>query len=88
MKYETEYVIVAGVAWILFEGGTSVRKAPAGVDAPPESFVGLRYLGTDGSDLWCYHSEQGHVRGGDIDVRGAAFQIATREPTAGWSIGG
>ena len=24
--------------------------------------VGLRYLDTDGSHIWCYHSERGHLR--------------------------
>ena len=64
-----------------------VEVGPYRVDAPLESFIGLRYLDTDGSDLWCYHSEQGHVRGGDIDLRGAALEIATREPIAGWTVG-
>jgi len=42
--------------------------------------VGLRYLDTDGSDIWCYHSEAAHLRGRGSDFSGAAMEIATREP--------
>jgi hypothetical protein len=129
MKYETSYVIVAGVAWIrrsrvemsagrvddsvwlvTFDGdGVHAYKDEAGdstitrgraggidweldwvelvgpfvVDAPEESFFGLRYPDTDGSQLWCYHSEHAHLRGGDVDFDGAAMEIATREPILG-----
>jgi hypothetical protein len=65
----------------------SVSVGPYVVDAPPETFVGLRYLDTDGSHIWCYHSERGHLRGGGIDYRNAALEIATREPIEGWRVG-
>jgi hypothetical protein len=66
--------------------GTTVRVGPYVVDAPAETFVGLRYLDTDGSHLWCYHSERGHLRGGDADFEGAALEIATRAPIEGWRV--
>lgn len=63
-----------------------VRVGPYVVDAPVETFIGLRYLDTDGSDLWCYHSERGHLRGAGIDMPGAAMEIAVRAPIAGWRV--
>ena len=63
-----------------------VTVGPYTVDAPEGTFIGLRYLDTDGSDLWCYHSEQGRLRGRDIDFSGAAMEIATREPIPGWRV--
>jgi hypothetical protein len=63
-----------------------VAVGPYVVDAPVESFIGLRYLDTDGSQIWCYHSERGHLRGGDVDLKGAALEIAVREPIAGWAV--
>jgi hypothetical protein len=59
---------------------------PYVVDAPVESFVGLRYLDTDDSDTWCYHSEVAHLRGRGADFPGAAMEIATREPIPGWRL--
>lgn len=64
----------------------SVVVGPYVVDAPPETFIGLRYLDTDGSDVWCYHSERGHLRGAGIDMRGAAMEIAVRGPIPGWRV--
>jgi hypothetical protein len=63
-----------------------VTVGPYVVDAPVETFIGLRYLDTDGSDLWCYHSERGHVRSAEIDMRGAALEIAVRAPIPGWRV--
>jgi hypothetical protein len=63
-----------------------VTVGPYVVDAPVESFVGLRYLDTDGSTVWCYHSEQGHLRGAGADFEGAAMEIAVREPLPGWRV--
>jgi len=63
-----------------------VTVGPYVVDAPSETFIGLRYLDTDGSDLWCYHSERGHLRGAGIDMPGAAMEIAVRAPIAGWRV--
>ena len=63
-----------------------VSVGPFVVDAPEESFFGLRYLDTDGSHLWCYHSERAHLRGGDVDFDGAAMEIATREPILDWPV--
>jgi hypothetical protein len=56
------------------------------VEAPAHTFVGLRYLDTDDSDIWCYHSEAASLRGRGADFPGAAMEIATREPVAGWRI--
>jgi hypothetical protein len=64
----------------------SVAVGPYVVDAPVETFVGLRYLDTDGSHIWCYHSERGHLRGDAVDYDGAAFEIAVREPIEGWRV--
>jgi hypothetical protein len=63
-----------------------VEVGPYVVDAPVETFVGLRYLDTDGSHVWCYHSERGHLRGDGLDFRGAALEIAVREPIDGWRV--
>ena len=59
---------------------------PYVVDAPVETFIGLRYLDTDGSEIWCYHSERGHLRGEDTELRGAAMEIAVRAPLPGWRV--
>jgi hypothetical protein len=61
---------------------TSVRVGPYTAGAPVDSFVGLRYLDTDGSTVWCYHSEAATVG----DFTGAAMEIAVREPIAGWTV--
>jgi hypothetical protein len=61
---------------------------PYVVEAPVPSFVGLRYLDTDGSEIWCYHSEAAHLRGRGSDFAGAAMEIATREPIPGWRVAG
>jgi hypothetical protein len=63
-----------------------VTVGPYVVDAPVESFVGLHYLDTDGSTIWCYHSEQGHLRGAGTDFEGAALEIAVRAPLPGWRV--
>ena len=47
--------------------------------ADPGSFVGLRYLDTDGSTIWCYHSEEARV--GELL---GAIEIAARAPIEGW----
>jgi hypothetical protein len=59
---------------------------PYVVDAPVETFIGLRYLDTDGSEIWCYHSERGHLRGAGVDLQGAAMEIAVRAPMPGWRV--
>jgi hypothetical protein len=59
---------------------------PYVVDAPVPSFIGLRYLDTDGSEIWCYHSEAARLRGRGGDFSGAAMEIATREPIPGWRV--
>ncbi len=63
-----------------------VTVGPYVVDAPVETFIGLRYLDTDGSELWCYHSEHGHLRGAGVDLQGAALEIAVRAPLPGWRV--
>ena len=63
-------------------GESSVRVGPYTASAPPESFIGLRYLDTDGSTIWCYHSEAATVG----DFGGAAMEIAVREPIPGWAV--
>jgi len=63
-----------------------VRVGPYVADAPAERFIGLRYLHTDGSPVWCYHSEQGHLGGDGVDLHGAALEVATREPIDGWRV--
>ena len=60
---------------------------PYAVEAPVTSFVGLRYLDTDGSTIWCYHSEAARLQGNGSDFPGAAMEIATREPIPGWRVG-
>jgi hypothetical protein len=62
--------------------GTTVRVGPYSAAAAADSFVGLRYLDTDGSTIWCYHSEAATVGG----VTGAAMEIAVRDPIAGWAV--
>jgi len=59
---------------------------PYVVDAPVPSFIGLRYLDTDGSEIWCYHSEAARLRGRGGDFSGAAMEIAMREPIPGWRV--
>jgi hypothetical protein len=66
--------------------GTAVRVGPYVVDAPVESFIGLRYLDTDDSHVWCYHSERGRLRGAGLQLDGAALEIATRTPIEGWRV--
>lgn len=63
-----------------------VTVGPYVVEAPVETFVGLRYLDTDGSDLWCYHSERAHLYGQGVDLRDAAMEIAVRDPIEGWRV--
>ncbi len=65
---------------------TRVSVGPYVVDARPETFVGLEYLDTDGSSVWCYHSEAGHLRGNDVDLQGVAMEIASRERIPGWRV--
>lgn len=62
--------------------GTTVRVGPYTASAPAGSFLGLRYLDTDGSTIWCYHSEAATL--GPFAV--AAMEIAVREPIAGWAV--
>lgn len=66
--------------------GSQVRVGKYTVDAPEATFVGLRYLDTDGSSLWCYHSERAWLRGDGVDFQGAALEIAVREPIEGWTV--
>jgi hypothetical protein len=61
---------------------------PYVVEAPVSSFVGLRYLDTDGSDIWCYHSEEAELRGRGSEFSGAALEFATRAPIPGWRAAG
>ena len=62
--------------------GTSVTVGPYTATAPRESFIGLRYRDTDGSTVWCYHSEAATVG----EFTGAAMEIAVREPIPGWAV--
>jgi hypothetical protein len=59
-----------------------VRVGPLTVEADPASFLGLRYTDTDGSTIWCYHSERAR---GLLDVAGA-MEIASRAPIPGWTV--
>ena len=59
------------------EASFSVGGVEAAAD--PRSFVGLRYVDTDGSTIWCYHSEEARI--GDL---GGAMEIAARAPIEGW----
>lgn len=61
-----------------------VTVGPYSVEAPPETFVRLEYLDTDGSPVWCYHSENGRLTGGGLTVDGVALEIGTRTPIEGW----
>lgn len=63
-----------------------VTVGPYVVEAPVRSFIGLRYLDTDDSEIWCYHSESAHLRSGPADFVGAAMEVATREPIPGWRV--
>lgn len=65
---------------------TEVRVGPYTVDAPRETFIGLRYVDTDGSSIWCYHSERGRLRGPGVELDGVAVEIAARAPLDGWSV--
>lgn len=67
-------------------GETSVTVGPYTVEAPAESFIGLRYLDTDGSTIWCYHSERGHLHGDGVEFENAAVEIAARAPIEGWAV--
>ena len=62
--------------------GTTVRVGPYAAEASVSSFVGLRYLDTDGSTIWCYHSEAATVG----PFTGAAMEVAVREPRVGWAV--
>jgi hypothetical protein len=61
-----------------------VRVGPYRVSAPASSFIGLRYVDTDGSTVWCYHSERAVLSGAGVELP-AALEIARRSPLAGWS---
>jgi hypothetical protein len=61
-----------------------VRVGPYRVRAPESSFVGLRYVDTDGSTVWCYHSERAVLIGAGVELP-AALEIARRSPLSGWS---
>lgn len=64
----------------------AVSVGPYTVEADPETFVGLEYTDTDGSSIWCYHSEAGRLRGPDAELDGAAMEIAVRERIPGWRV--
>jgi hypothetical protein len=64
----------------------AVRVGPFTVTAEPVTFIGLRYRDTDGSTIWCYHSERARLIGPGFDIDGAAMEIARREPLEGWSV--
>jgi hypothetical protein len=57
---------------------------PYTLEAAPETFVRLEYLDTDGSSLWCYHSENGRLTGGGLALDGVAMELGTRTPIDGW----
>jgi hypothetical protein len=61
--------------------GTCLRVGPYEVAAPADTFLGIEYLDTDGSSVWCYHSEAA-----SIDSMPAAMEIATRAPVPGWRV--
>ena len=63
-----------------------VAVGPYVVDAPVDSFTRLRYMDTDGSHVWCYHSERAQLRGAGADFQLAAMEIAVREPIPGWPV--
>ena len=63
-----------------------VRVGRYRAEAPADSFFGLEYRDTDGTSLWCYHSEHARLSGPKLSVEGAAMEIAVREPIPGWSI--
>ena len=63
-----------------------VAVGPYVVDAPIDSFARLRYMDTDGSHVWCYHSERAQLRGAGADFQLAAMEIAVREPIPGWPV--
>ena len=64
----------------------TIRVGPFAVTAEPATFIGLRYRDTDGSTIWCYHSERARLTGPGFDVDGAAMEIARREPIKGWRV--
>lgn len=57
---------------------------PYSLEASPATFVRLEYLDTDGSSVWCYHSEQARLTGGGLALDGVAMEIGTRTPIEGW----
>jgi hypothetical protein len=59
---------------------------PYVVEAPVATFVGLRYLDTDDSEIWCYHSEDANLTGSGTVFSAAAMEVATREPIPGWRV--
>lgn len=64
----------------------TVRVGPFTVTAEPATFIGLRYRDTDGSTIWCYHSERARLTGPGFDVEGVAMEIARREAIDGWPV--
>ncbi len=52
-----------------------LRVGPYVVQAPPESFVEVTYHDPDGSPVTCVHSEQGHLRGADVELRDVAMEV-------------
>lgn len=64
--------------------GARMRAGKYEAEAPVESFVRLEYRDTDGSSLWCYHSEKASIVGPKGRFEGAALEVAVREPIPGW----
>jgi hypothetical protein len=56
-------------------GETGFRVGRYVVDAPAESFLRVQYHDPDGTPVLCRHSEEGRLRGPDVDLRDVAVEL-------------
>lgn len=55
-----------------------VRVGPYVAEAPPGSFLDVRYHDPDGTPVTCRHSEQGRVRGPGLELERVAIEVGGR----------